>query len=194
MRSICHDIIYKTLILQKHPEACKSYEKFCSFEIEQSCCRQEYPKEFLELYNNRKYISSKSKVDYLHYGWLDNINGYNTKSAKKYSIYGILDYLLNNSEQKYGLSHIKILYQMCHGYTHGSVVSVKYPLLQYFEISIIIYYGIRFIFTEIYRGLKIELLDEDKSLLDILVRDFKMLESQYEKRSTDNFELYYKLR
>ena len=82
---------------------------------------------------------------------------------------------------------------MCHGYTHGSVTYVKYPLLQYFEISIMIYHVIRSISPNIYRKLKLAIPDEDKSLLDILDRDMKTLKRQYGKRSTSNFDLYYKL-
>ena len=187
------ELYMKTLILQKHPEARETYEKFCSFEIEQSCCRQSYPEKFIALYDKRKHFTLKSKVDYLHYGWLDTINDYNTEITNKYSIYGIQDYLLDNCVQKHELNQIKTLYQMCHGYTHGSVVGVKYPLLQYFEISTIIYYGIRFVFSEIYKDLKIEMTDEDKVLLSILKRDFKKMEDQYTRRSTENFELYYSL-
>ena len=82
---------------------------------------------------------------------------------------------------------------MCHGYTHGSVTYVKYPLLQYFEISIMIYHVIRSIFPNIYLELKLAIPDEDKSILNILDRDMKTLNEQYDRRSTPNFELYYKL-
>ena len=82
---------------------------------------------------------------------------------------------------------------MCHGYVHGSTIHVKYPLLQYFEISNMIYLVVKPVFTDIYRCLGIEMAEEDKFLLGIVDRDFRKLDEQYGKRSTENFELYYKL-
>lgn len=183
----------KVLILKKHPENYKDYERFCNFEIEQSCCSQKYPDEFIELFDKRILSSSKSKVDYLHYGWLDNIDSYNTKSTNRYSIYGIMDYLLDEAddEQYIVLNHIKSLYKMCHGYTHGSAVHVRYPLLQYFEISVMLYYVITTVFNDIYKTLNIDFDPEDKILIENLERDFSLLQEQYKKRSTENFDLYY---
>ncbi len=185
----------KVLILKKHPENYKDYHRFYNFEIEQSCCSQKYPDEFIELFDKRILLSSKSKVDYLHYGWLDNIKNYDTKATNRYSIYGIMDYLMAETDDKqYSiLNHIKSLYKMCHGYTHGSAVHVRYPLLQYFEISIMLYHVITTIFYDIYSTLNIDFLDIDKALIDILNRDFAVLREQYSNRSTENFELYYSI-
>jgi hypothetical protein len=183
----------KVLILKKHPENYKDYERFCNFEIEQSCCSQKYPDEFIELFDKRILSSSKSKVDYLHYGWLDNIESYDIKSTNRYSIYGIMDYLLDEAddEQYIVLNHIKSLYKMCHGYTHGSAVHVRYPLLQYFEISVMLYYVITTVFNDIYQTLNTDFDPEDKILIENLERDFSLLQEQYKKRSTENFDLYY---
>ena len=186
----------KVLILKKHPENYKDYERFCNFEIEQSCCSQKYPDEFIELFDKRILSSSKNKVDYLHYGWLDNIESYDTKSTNRYSIYGIMDYLMTEAddEQYSILNHIKSLYKMCHGYTHGSTVHVRYPLLQYFEISVMLYYVITTVFNDIYYTLNIDFVPEDKILIENLERDFSILHEQYKKRSTENFDLYYGIR
>lgn len=183
----------RVLILKKHPENYKDYERFCNFEIEQSCCSQKYPDEFIELFDKRILSSSKSKVDYLHYGWLDNIESYDTKSTNRYSIYGIMDYLMAEAddEQYSILNHIKSLYKICHGYTHGSTVHVRYPLLQYFEISVMLYYVITTVFNDIYYTLNIDFVPEDKILIENLERDFSILHEQYKKRSTENFDLYY---
>lgn len=183
----------KVLILKKHPENYKDYERFCNFEIEQSCCSQKYPDEFIELFDKRILSSSKSKVDYLHYGWLDNIESYDIKSTNRYSIYGIMDYLMAEAddEQYSILNHIKALYKMCHGYTHGSTVHVRYPLLQYFEISVMLYYVITTVFNDIYQTLNIDCDPEDKILIENLERDFSLLQEQYKKRSKENFDLYY---
>ena len=183
----------KVLILKKHPENYKDYKRFSKFEIEQSCCSQKYPDEFIELFDKRILSLSKSKVDYLHYGWLDNIDNYDTKSPNRYSIYGIMDYLMTKAddEQYIVLNHIKSLYKMCHGYTHGSAVHVRYPLLQYFEISVMLYYVITTVFNDIYQTLNIDFDSVDKILIENLERDFSLLQEQYKKRSTENFDLYY---
>ena len=178
------ELYLKACIIQKHPEINDAYLKFCKFEIEQSCCSQEYPEEFEKLYLKHR-LPTKSKVNYLHFGWLDRISEYHNE----YSIYGILNYLFDNTDnEKYQLER---LYKMCHGYTHGSVSYVKYPLLQYFEISMMLYYVISDVFKTIYNELKIEMSVEDKVLLDMLNRDFKILDKQYNDKSTENFEKYY---
>ena len=80
---------------------------------------------------------------------------------------------------------------MCHGYTHGSAVYVRYPLLQYFEISVMLYHVITTIFNDIYQTLNIDFDPVDKILIENLERDFSLLQEQYKKRSTENFDLYY---
>ena len=80
---------------------------------------------------------------------------------------------------------------MCHGYTHGSAVHVRFPLLQYFEISAMLYYVITTIFNDIYQTLNIDFDPVDKILIENLERDFSLLQEQYKKRSTENFDLYY---
>ena len=189
------ELYIKTLILQKHPEAIESYAEFSGFEIEQSCCSQKYPEEFNKLYEQRKNQSSKSRVDYLHYGWLDSIVAYNSTENNRYSIYGIFDYLMreSNDTQSDSLNEIKRLYKMCHGYTHGSTIHVKYPLLQYFEISMMIYYVVRNVFTEICNISNIDISDNEPNIAEIVDRDFAILKEQYRIRSTENFDLYYGL-
>ena len=193
---ICRGMIeqyLKILIFKMNPESIRDYERFCNFEIDQSCCSQEYPDEFIKLYNNRILESSKNKVDYLHYGWLDNISDYDTKNSNRYSIYGILDYLIDvlDGAQSKKLDHIKILFKMCHGYTHGSICSVKYPLLQYFEISIMIYYVITSIFDDICNVSADGCTTENRMLVNMLNRDFDVLLKQYKNRTKDSFNLYY---
>ena len=189
------ELYIKTLILQKHPEAIKAYDEFSNFEIEQSCCSQKYPEKFNELYEKRKNQSSKSKVDYLHYGWLDSVSDYNSTANNRYSIYGIFDYLESesNGTQFNSLNDIKRLYKMCHGYTHGSAIHVKYPLLQYFEISMMLYYVVRNVFTEICNISNIDIPDNEPTIAEIVDRDFAILKEQYRIRSTENFDLYYEL-
>ena len=98
---------------------------------------------------------------------------------------------MNDDGQKDELTHLRFFYKMCHGYAHGSTIHVKYPLLQYFEISSMIFYVIRPVFTDICQTISFPVSDEDRFLLTVLDRDFKKLNEQYQKKSTENFELYY---
>lgn len=183
----------KTLILQKHPKAQETYDEFAGFEIEQSCCSQKYPDKFYKLYNQRKQQSFKSKIDFLHYGWLDSIVTYDSITNSRYSIYGIFDYLKreSNDTQVDALKNIKRLYKICHGYTHGSTIHVKYPLLQYFEVSMMLYYVVRNIFSEICYMSNTDTSHDNPNIIEILDRDFNILKEQYDKRSTEKLDLYY---
>lgn len=184
------ELYLKTLMLQKHPEAEKDYSDYADYEIDQSCCSQTYPEEFNQRYSNRKIQKAKSKADYLHYGWLDSIDDY---TVGKYSIYGIFEYFYRSAAEKQSVALKKIerLYKMCHGYTHGSAIHVKYPLLQYFEISMMIAAVVKDIFTEISEGKNADALCNGISAIDLLDRDLAILEEQYKVRSMENFELYY---
>lgn len=187
------ELYIQTLILQQHPEAKEAYFKFKDFEIEQSCCSQKYPDEFNKQYNKRKCSSSNNKVDFLHYGWLDSIISYDSTTKRKYSIYGIFDYLKRESSNIPSdyLDNIMRLYKMCHGYTHGSAIYIKYPLLQYFEISMMIYYVVKNIFPEICSICDFDISNDNPNIMEILDRDFGILKEQYAIRSTENFDLYY---
>lgn len=184
------ELYLKMLVLRKHPEAEEDYSNFVGYEIDQSCCSQTYPEEFNRRYSNRKIQKAKNKTDYLHYGWLDSIDGY---TEEKYSIYGIFKYLHRNTseEQNVTLKEYDRLYKMCHGYTHGSAIHVKYPLLQYFEISMMIAGVVGDIFKEISKNINTDVLCDDLSVIELLNRDLTILKAQYEKESTDNFDLYY---
>ena len=183
----------KTQILHKHPEAITTYARFCEYEIKQSCCSQQYPEEFEKLYNGRILQSAKSKVDFLHYGWLDAINAYTSKSSNRYTIYGIWEYLKSTAsdEDLYVLERIERLYKMCHGYTHGSVTQARYPLLHYFEISTMLYDVVRSVYADLHTMPGSTICEEDAHLLSILDRDFALLDMQYSLRSTENFDRYY---
>lgn len=183
----------KTQILRMHPEAITTYARFCEYEIKQSCCSQQYPEEFEKLYNGRILQSAKSKVDFLHYGWLDAISAYTSKASNRYTIYGILEYLKGTAsdEDLCVLERIERLYKMCHGYTHGSVTQARYPLLHYFEISTMLYEVIRSVYTDLHTMPGSTICKEDAHLLNMLDRDFALLDKQYNLRSTENFDRYY---
>lgn len=81
---------------------------------------------------------------------------------------------------------------MCHGYTHGNIHASKYPLLHYFEISIMLYYVLlhtyKIICEQYNESSKIDNVD----IVAKAERDFEQVSKQYSQRSTEKFEAYYK--
>lgn len=186
------EMYFKLLVIKDDYNAADHYGMFTRFELEQSCCTQKYPKEFNNLLKRRMKHETCSKVTYLHYGWLDWVKGYH-ESVKQapYSMNGIITYLKNGADgkEREDLDRMEYFYKMCHGYTHGSVQKAIYPELHYFEISIMLYYTIRNTFVmlcgEQDEGTVINGLD----VIAMVDKDIVELLGQYDKRSTENFEL-----
>lgn len=91
------------------------------------------------------------------------------------------------------LERLEDFYRSCHAYTHGSIQTAKYPVLHYFEISIMLYYVIRDTFLLICREKGTEALVNGEDIVSMIDRDFEVLYGQYKIRSTDMFERYYAL-
>lgn len=129
---------------------------------------------------------------YLHYGWLDWVDGYHdTVKQMPYSMNGMIAYLKNNapSKKRDELSKLEYFYKMCHGYTHGNVQGAIYPELHYFEISIMLYYAIRSTFVMLCHEHNEKNAINGVDVIAITDRDIVELLEQYEKRSTEKFEL-----
>lgn len=190
------ELYLKLLTLLHNPNAIERFLKFNEYDLLKSCCEQDYSQEFNNIYNNRINKKHNNKADYLHYGWLDTINDYHLDGMRPYTVSGIIAYLqvkYNNNEQINTLNNIEDLYKMCHGYTHGSVVRSKYPLLHYFEISLMLYYTIFHTYLILCDYLNEETLINDIDIIRKIERDIAQLNTQYCARSTENFEMYYKL-
>lgn len=186
------EMYFKLLMLVSRTEFCSQYEKFRMFEVEYSCCRK-YPEEFNVLFKKRICQTSKAKADFLHFGWVDYIDGYH-KVVKKfpYSIYGIITFLKQeNKEKSLGLEWLENFYKSCHAYTHGSIQIAKYPILHYFEISIMLYFIIRETYLLLCREKKAETKIDGQDIISMIDRDFVDLYHQYDIRSTERFEKYY---
>lgn len=186
------EMYIKLLILNIRTEFYDWYERFRMFEVEYSC-RQTYPKEFITLFEKRARKDLKTKADYLHFGWVDFIDGYHKAvKAVPYSVYGIITFLKSKSVDKIiGLDHLEGLYKSCHAYTHGSIQTAKYPVLHYFEILIMLYYVTRDTFLLICREKGVEALVNGSDIISMIDRDFEVLYGQYKIRSIDMFERYY---
>lgn len=195
--SVCRVVIelyLKLLIFKNYPELLDEHFKFANFEVRQSCCEQEYPEEFNVLFQARFNKTNQKKIDYLHYGWVDEIPEYHDRVKKQpYSINGLLTYLKEiKREDDYYFKEVERFYKMCHGYVHGNIVGSRFPLLHYFEVSMMLHYTVYYTYR---------LLCEEKNIdgningINIFVKeedDFKVLYHQYLKRTTENFEKHYK--
>lgn len=84
-------------------------------------------------------------------------------------------------------------YKSCHAYTHGSIQLSRYPVLHYFEISIMLYLIIRETFLLLCKEKEVEPMIDGQDIISMLDRDFEILYDQYLKRSTDNFNRYYNI-
>lgn len=190
---ICRNIIelyVEFIVLLSCPSAIEKYNYLSSVEFGKSSCGQEYPEKFLDLYKNRINKKETRKNMFLHFGWVDNIPNYH-KIVKNnpYSINGLITFLesVDQSYENYG-----IFYRRCHSYTHANVVGIKYPLLSYFEICIMLYMTIFNTYTVLCEKLKIDSKINDIDIVSKIEKDIKLLESQYMKMSTKNFENYHK--
>lgn len=188
------EMYLRLLILAPRTELYMEYEKFRMFEVEYSC-HQAYPKEFNAIFKKRICQTTKAKADFLHFGWVDYIDGYH-KVVKKspYSVYGIISFLKDeNRDENLGLNWLEDFYKSCHAYTHGSIQLAKYPVLHYFEISFMLYLMIRKTFLLLCREKKTGSVIAEQDIISMIDRDFAVLYDQYQKRSTENFDKYYGL-
>lgn len=191
---VVFELYLKLLIFKNNPDLIEEHSKFSYFEVIQSCCEQEYPDDFNELFQNRINKSKPKKIDYLHYGWVDKIPSYHDIVKKQpYSINGILTYLKElEAGDDYYFEEVERFYKMCHGYTHGNVVNSRFPLLHYFEISVMLHYALFHTYKILCEELEI---DGSINGIDMFVKeeeDFNVLYQQYMQRSTENFEKHYK--
>lgn len=193
---ICRAIIelyLKLVCFKMHPTLKEEYEKFNGFEVLQSCCTQEYPEAFNELYTNRAYQGKTKKVDYLHYGWVDSIPDYHTIVTNlPYSMNGLFRYLREVSgEDQWLLDMLESFHKMCHGYTHGNVNYVRYPVLQYFEVSLILFYTVTSSYYYLFESLGLDPAINGVDILQKANADYEVLIEQYNRRSTELFEKHY---
>lgn len=188
------EMYFKLLMLASRTEFYNQYEKFRMFEVEYSCHRA-YSKEFNALFKKRICKISKAKADFLHFGWVDYIDKYHEVVKKyPYSVYGIITFLKDqNKDKNLGLKWLENFYMSCHAYTHGSIQIARYPVLHYFEISIMLYFIIRKTFLMLCKEKKVGTMIDGQDIISMADRDFDILYNQYENRSTEKFDRYYNL-
>ncbi len=186
------ELYAKLLVVRIYPELFAAVEKLSYFETIQSCCDQVFPDEFNELFSSRLNKNERNKVEFLHYGFVDKIPHYhNIVKQKPYTFMGVLNYLKANCENETlaTFEMMERLYKMCHVYVHGGVVESRYPLLHYFEISLML----SCVIPPVYEMFCEDYAEEKDvfgiNVLDKLNLNYALLFEQYGKRSTENFEL-----
>ncbi len=193
---ICRLIIelyFKLLLIELYPGLLEEHDKFADYDMRKTCCGEKYPEDFEEKFNNRKNQKEKNRLDFLHYGWVDFLDDYHDiVKQKPYSTNGLVAYLTEKKSYDSDYTNLMSLYRMCHTYTHGNVANSKYPLLHYFELSIML----GSIVPHVYNMLCVHTNDDSNiegiNVISAIEKDFKLLIDQYNKRSTENFESYYK--
>lgn len=184
------EIYIKLMLLNANPHLIPVAEKFAYYDLDKTNCSKEYPAEFNELFEKRKNTTCRNKIDYLHYGFVDSIDDYHDiVKQNPYSTSGIFAYLKEyaDEEQFEAYDRLENLYKSCHGYTHGNVTVARFPLLHYFEISLIL--GL--IVPRVYKMVCDIGCDQElyKEMMEKYHVFFDQLKEQYANRSTELFEL-----
>lgn len=192
-RIIIEDYIRGTIFYNCN-EAMDEFYKFSEYELKQSL-GYKFDDEFLDKFNNRLNKSCRNKIEFLHYGWVDVIPGYHQIVVKNpYSFGSVKKFIVEKfarvDKNQYDL--LDYYHSMCNGYAHGSILNSKYPLLHYFEItSILVNVTVNAYFAaceEIEEDTKIDELD----IISEINKHYKVLKDADLKKSTENFENYYK--
>ena len=186
------EVYLKLLVLRNFPELFEEDKKFSYYETIQTCCEQEFPEEFNQLFVDRKNKKEKNKIEYLHYGFVDKIPDYHgVVKQKPYSFNGLLKYLkaISSSDIYDVFDTIETLHKMCHGYVHGGISESKYPLLHYFEITLMLNFVVPTTYMMLCEDYNEETTISGIDVLDKIQSDSQLLVSQYDKRSTENFEM-----
>lgn len=172
-------------------------DKFTKWDVEKTATRH-YPKEFNEQFNKRTSQTKCKKIDYLHYGWVDKIQDYHEiKFEKPYSVNGLFNYLIETSDtikMSELFTTLKDLYNQCHGFVHGNIGNDGIPLFHYFQISIALFIVVFGSYQLLCDDCKVTTDINGVNVIKSINRDYKQLVDQYNKRSTENFEQYYKMK
>lgn len=186
------ELYIEMITLLNSPTARRCYANFSQIEFQKTQCGIDYPQEFLCLYESRKNKRENKKNKFLHFGWVDEIKDYHEKVKKNpYSIAGLIEYLKSKNEED-DFNIYEKFYKQCHSYSHANIMGVRYPLLSYFEISIMLYLTILKSYIFLCDTLKVNVEINGINIITKISKDYELLINQFNKKSTDNFESYYK--
>lgn len=194
---ICRGIIelFTTyLCISKNKNAMKKYEYLTKIETEYSQCGQTLPEKFYDMFENRIKKSSYNEPphQFLHFGWVDELKDYHKIVERNaYTINGLIKYLKSINNDK-NFEMYNDFYQKCNHYTHANINVSKYPLLSYFEVSIMLYITITYAYQNLCKLLDVDTNIDDIDILTKARTDYELLIQQYNNRTTESFNKYYK--
>ena len=82
-------------------------------------------------------------------------------------------------------------YKLCNSYAHANTRNCKFPLLSYFEISIMLFNVIFYTYQDLCKVLKCDTKINNIDIVEKTHQDYLKLKEQHDKRSTTYFEQYY---
>lgn len=196
--SICRIIIEEYLrsnVFHNCSAAIAEYYKFSDYELRQSL-GYPFSEDFLNKFKNRINKEETNKINYLHYGWVDIIPNYHKViKTRPYTFAGLKKFVVKkfgNDECDGQFELLEYYHTMCNGYTHGSLNDSCYPILHYFEICSIL----ANVTVNSYFALCKELNEStDIGGVDIIKeinKHYSILKEAEVKKSTENFDKYYK--
>ena len=188
------ELYLKLLMIELYPELLEKYDEYARIEIATACCGRKYPESFnKEFESQKKQYGERVKANFLHFGWVDLLDDYHTLVKQSpYSIHGLLQYLEKKQRIVLDFDGFRFFYKNCHAYTHGTVGTTSYPLLHYFEISIMLALVIPHAYSQMFMHLKNgDNILSNNEFRSTLEQNIAQLAEQYSKRTTEMFEKYY---
>ena len=195
---ICRGVIelyIKLLSLIDYPDALDMHNELVRLEYIKTAQNGENPAEFEELFKNRKNKSQTNQIDYLHYGWVDKIKYFHQiEKNKPYSFSALFDFLRESApeESKGYFEFLPILYNRCHGFAHGNLGNSGIPLVHYMDLTMILYMVLDHTFRMLCTESKNDHLVNGLDVVELLERDGEKMIHQYNRKSDEMFETFYK--
>lgn len=187
------ELYLKLLILKYNPNVLKDYDRFENYDIHRNVCTLEWADDFLNEYENKKYPGQKG--EYLHFGWVDHIEDYSklVTGKYKYSISGLSQYISKKhpAVSKYYME-LSNFYQICNTYAHGNRTKCIYPLNDYFMVCEMLGSIIPHVYKMLCEDIDIDEKIEGFDVLQKAEEDLKILCEQNKKKTTAEFNEYYK--
>ena len=140
--SVCRlilELYFKILIMDSNKEMLEKILSYANYELNYAD-NGIFDKEFEDLFDNRKIKNENiTKIDYIHYGWVDYIDDYHkiVKRDNPYTNNGVIKYITYKYNDNKKFDMLKDFYKKSHRYVHGNMTENR-PLYDYFEISLIL--------------------------------------------------------
>lgn len=187
------EIYFKLLVLKCCPNIKSTFEKFINYGVNNNICLQGWGKEFEKDFSNRKFKRCNSKGDYIQYGWVDAITDYDfSRKSYPYALSSVGNYLqINFSQISNDIERLMNMYKFCNNYSHGNLARCCYQINDYFNSTFILTNILPYAFELFCSSHCLNPIINDIDILDKIKHDIQIFYEAYEKRTTENFEMYY---